>query len=177
MAPSGEKGNISDLFPFVFGFENYIEMPMEKQSVSLGLFYLLANRYFWVWIFWYVPDTGARLRNFLQSQFCFYFVSFPALRALVFCIQFDSALAYPACLAGGVAGHQGMSRNISGDDRAGGDEGIVANGVAANNGGVSAKRRSLFNQRGFDFRHSPDFRARIDDIGENDRRPAEYGIF
>jgi hypothetical protein len=48
------------------------------------------------------------------------------LRALVFCIQFVSALAYPAGLAGGVAGHQGMSGNIPGDDRAGGDEGIAA---------------------------------------------------
>ena len=54
-------------------------------------------------------------------------------------------LAHPADLASGDAGQKGVGFNVLGDDGAGGDEGVFAQGDAADEGGVGADGGALLN--------------------------------
>ena len=77
----------------------------------------------------------------------------------------------------GVADHQGVVGDILGNYSAGTDEGVLADGVAANNGAVGAECCAFFYERGTDLVHFSDFRSRVVDVGKNHRRAAEDAAF
>jgi hypothetical protein len=60
-------------------------------------------------------------------------------------IQAFAVLAHPADLAGGDAGHEGVGFDVMGDDGAGGDEGVFAQGDATDQGGVGADGGAFLN--------------------------------
>ncbi len=61
-------------------------------------------------------------------------------------VQAFAVLAHPADLAGGDAGHEGVGFDVLGDDGAGGDEGVFAQGDAADEGGVGADGGAALDQ-------------------------------
>src|SRR6516162_4676858 len=71
------------------------------------------------------------------------------------------------------AGHHGESRHVVGHHRARGDEGMLAQGMTADNRGVGADRRSALDQCGTELVLALDLSARIVDIGEDAGRAAE----
>ena len=70
-----------------------------------------------------------------------------------------------------------MVGDVFRDDRAGTDEGVAADGVAADDGAVSAKCCASFDKGGSHLVHFADFRPRVVDVCENHRWATEDTIF
>ena len=70
-------------------------------------------------------------------------------------------------MIGDVLGHYG----------AGTDEGVLADGVAADDSAVGAEGCALFHEGGADLIHFPDFGAGVVDICEDHRGAAEDAVF
>jgi len=62
-------------------------------------------------------------------------------------------------------------------NRTGTDEGITADGMAANYGAVGAECCALFDEGGAHLVHFADFRPGVVDVGEDHRRTAEDAVF
>jgi len=108
---------------------------------------------------------------------CCFFVFFFACRAFLFCIQFLAAGAHQADLFGGVADHQGMVGDIFGHDGAGADEGVLTDGIAADNGAIGTECRALLNKCWPYLIHFTDFRPWIIDVGKDHGGSAKNAVF
>ena len=80
-------------------------------------------------------------------------------------------------MAGGVADHQGVIGDVFCDDCTGTDEGVLADGVATDDGAVGAERCAFFYEGGADLVHLADFRAWIVDVGKDHRGATEDAVF
>ncbi len=92
-------------------------------------------------------------------------------------IERDAAGAHPAARTGRVAVHQSVIGNVAGDHRPGADERIAADRRAAHHRAIGTERRALAYQRGAVFVLAGHVAARVHDVGEDHRRPAEYVVF
>ena len=97
--------------------------------------------------------------------------------AMPFFIEPVSTGADPTHLLGRISHHQSVIRYVTGHNRAGPDEGVSADPVAAYDGAISAQGGALLNQGGADFFLAYDMRPGIDDIRENHARAAEDVLF
>ena len=86
-------------------------------------------------------------------------------------------LAHPADLPCWNTDHQGIGRHIAIDDGTGTDEGVLTNGVAADDGAVGPQGGAALDQRIAIFVLAGDGAARIIDVGEDHARAAEYVVF
>ena len=86
-------------------------------------------------------------------------------------------LAYPADLAGGDASHEGVGFDVFGDDGAGGDESVFAQGDATDEGGVGADGGALLHQGAAVFVLADDGGAGVVDVGEDHAGAAEDIVF
>ena len=77
----------------------------------------------------------------------------------------------------GVAGHQGVIGDVFRHDGACTDEGVTADGMAADYGAVGAECCSFFNKRGAHLIHFANFGPGVVDIGEYHRGAAENTVF
>ena len=102
---------------------------------------------------------------------------FHANRACPACIQFFAAFAHPVDLLGWIAYHKRVVRDILCDYRPGADEGIAADGMAADNGAVGSQGSALLDEGRTNLVHLGDFRPGVVDVGENHRGAAEDAVF
>jgi len=86
-------------------------------------------------------------------------------------------LAHPADGACWIADHQGMVGDIFRHDGTGADEGVLADGVTADDGAVGAKGCAFLNEGGSCLIHFPDFCSGVVDVGKNHRGATEYAVF
>jgi len=63
------------------------------------------------------------------------------------------------------------------DNRAGTDEGVAADGVAADDGAVGTECCAFFDEGGTHLVHFADFRTRVEDVGKDHRGAAEDAVF
>ena len=82
-------------------------------------------------------------------------------------------LAHPADLEGGDAGHEGVGFDVLGDDGAGGDEGVFAQGDAADNRGVGADGGAFLHQGAAVFFLADDGGAGVMNVSEDHAGAAE----
>ena len=75
-----------------------------------------------------------------------------------------SAFTHPADGAGGVAGHQGVIGDVFRHDGAGADEGVAADGVAADDGAVGPQGGAALDEGGADLVHLADFGAGVEEM-------------
>jgi hypothetical protein len=68
-------------------------------------------------------------------------------------------------------------RYVLGDHRPGADEGVAADGMAADDGAVGPQGGAFLDEGGADLVHLPDFRPGVVDIGEYHRGAAEDAVF
>ena len=92
-------------------------------------------------------------------------------------VQALAMLAHPADLAGGDAGHEGVGFDVPGDDGAGGDEGVFAQGDAADEGSVGADGGAALDQGAAVFVLADDGGAGVVDVGEDHAGAAEDVVF
>ena len=76
-------------------------------------------------------------------------------------------------MAGGNAGHEGVSLDVAGDDGPGGNEGVLAQGDAADDGGVGANGGAALDPGAAVFVLSNNGGAGVMDIGEDHAGAAE----
>jgi len=67
--------------------------------------------------------------------------------------------------------------DVFGHDGAGADEGVAANGVAADDGAVGPQGGAALDEGGADLIHLSDFGAGVEDVGEDHGRAAEDAVF
>lgn len=82
-------------------------------------------------------------------------------------------LAHPADLACRHPDHQRIGRHVAVDDGAGADEGVLAHGVAADDGAVGSQGRAALDQRVAIFVFAGDATAGVIDVGKDHARAAE----
>jgi len=70
-----------------------------------------------------------------------------------------------------------MVGNILCDHSSGTNEGIAADGVAADDRAVGAQGGAALDERGADLVHLSNFGAGVEDVGENHRRATEDAVF
>ncbi len=122
-----------------------------------------------------MKDTGFLFRIiFRYREICKFF---HANRECSVVIQFLPTLAHPTDLSSGVADHQGMVGDTFRHDDAGADEGVLADGVTADDGTVGAQGGTLLDKRGVNLIHRADFRPGIVNVGKDHGRAAEYAVF
>ena len=88
-----------------------------------------------------------------------------------------AALAHPANLPGRDPHHKCMIRNVSGDNSACSDKGILADGVSADDGAVGAQGCAAFDQGSAIFMLARNVAARVIDVGEHHAGAAKHVIF
>lgn len=92
-------------------------------------------------------------------------------------VQLFAVFAHPADLAGGHADHQGVGLDVLVDDGARANEGVFADGDAADDGAVGAQGGALFDQGVAVFVLALDQRAWVVDVGEHHAGTAEHPLF
>src|SRR5450755_4494577 len=93
------------------------------------------------------------------------------------CRQPRATVAHPSSPARRVAEHQCVGRNVARDNGARTDERIFAYYVSADDRRVGADSRAALDQGSKVFVFARNMAARVDDIGKNHARPAEYIVF
>lgn len=92
-------------------------------------------------------------------------------------VQLFAVFAHPADLAGGHADHQGVGLDVLVDDGARADEGVFADGDAADDGAVGAQGGALLDQGVAVFVLALDQRTGVVDVGEHHAGAAEHALF
>src|SRR5438093_3807609 len=95
---------------------------------------------------------------------------------LPFHCELHPALTHPPGHASRAAHDEGVVRHIFCHHRTGTDEGVLANGDAAEDRTVRPKRGTSFNESWLQLAHAGNFAARIDDVRENHGRAAKHRI-
>ena len=90
-----------------------------------------------------------------------------ALHTFHICIQPTATFTHPSGLFGRIADHEGMLGNISCHYRTCTDEGVAADGVAANDGAVGSQGGAFSDEGGADLIHPADFRPGVVDVCED----------
>jgi len=80
-------------------------------------------------------------------------------------------------LSGGITDHQGVVGDVLRHHGAGADEGVLADGMAADDGTVGAKCCAFFDEGGADLVHLADFGPGVEDVGEDHRGAAKDAVF
>lgn len=100
-----------------------------------------------------------------------------ANQACTACIQLFTAFTHAADLLGRIAHHQGVIRNIFRDHRPGADESVTTDGMAADDRSVGSDSGALLDKGGAHLVHFGDFRAGVEDVGEDHRGSTEDAVF
>src|SRR5580693_1220733 len=120
-----------------------------------------------------MPCCGKRRGcDFAAAAISNQILTFTGLAGII--AQTHSAIAYPPVLAGGNASDESVVRYVVGNNSAGCDKCIAADGCATHYRAVCSERGSPFHQRPVKFMFANYVTARIDDIRKNHRRAAEH---
>jgi len=88
-----------------------------------------------------------------------------------------AAFAHPADPAGGIAGHEGVVGDVLRHHGAGADEGVAADGVAADDGAVGPQGGAALDEGGAYLVHLADLGPGVVDVREDHGGAAEDAVF